>query len=691
MRPTLLLVALSFLLLPPLRAQLITHFFDKKEVSHITSAVATLPMEQAANWTIGEVMAHDSLFQYPNLFSFKMGGVDAEARWFKFTVRAAHDHPILIEFAPAVSDSITLFRVLPNGNVDKSEVGQLLSFDKRALYNHNHTLLLRGTETGEPQVYYARTKAFFPMGLKFRIGQHEAFAAEYHCEDLFFGVFYGILLLVSLINFFLYPAQRDIVYFWYGCYLLSLVGLMAFYNSHFHEWFLAHTPQYNRYMAMITNLPAIFAFLFAINFFDRHNYTVLGHIVTKIFVCITIVNFIVGLCGWLDISLIVSHILSIPMLGIGIYLAIKAAWEGVVSAKFYLLGWLAFLLSLVINFLDDAGKLPDWDFFRMVVMTGIMVEAFFITMGQIARVAVLYKSNRANDLKLITELENHQQLVTELNKNLERSVMERTQELKDAFMRVQEKETQLADYAVKLERSNKELTEFAYIVSHDLKAPLRNIGSFVQLLDRKNNKNFDERDHEYMNFILTSVKQASTLIDDLLNYSKLDKDIGAPTTVQLNRIMERIQLTINNALRERRAEIQYHNLPNIQAHASLISMLFQNLILNGIKYNENPVPIVEIGASGIGGKTVFWVRDNGIGIPPQYQQEVFKMFRRLHTSQAYEGTGIGLAFCKRIVSTYGGDIWLESFEGEGTVFLFTLPKAMAANAVVVENEDLMFA
>jgi signal transduction histidine kinase len=688
MRPTLLLVVLLTIFFSPLQAQPFTHVFDKKELSQLTPYMASLPIEQATGWTIDDVIAHDSLFQSLNKLSYRLGGMNSDPIWVKFTIKAAHISPLLVEFAPSLADSISLFHVLPDGTVEKSETGQLMPFAQRALYNHNHTLLLRGTETQTPQVYYARIKVLFPMGLKLRVGQHEAFATHYHREDMYFGGFYGILFMVVLFSFLLYPAQSDIVYCWYALYLLSLVTIIAFYNGHLHEWFFQNTPQYNHLVALITTLPSVFGCLFAISFFKVRTYKFLGLEIIQWLMLMAGINVVLSVLGLLELSIVVAHVMSIPLLCLGVYLALGSLKKGNASAVFYLCGWLAFLASLILNFLDDAGTIPSWDIFRIVVSTGILIEAFFITAAQVARVAAQYKEKRAFDLQLIAQLEERQHLVNELNQNLERSVIERTGELKEAFVRVQEKETQLEDYAVKLERSNKELTEFAYIVSHDLKAPLRNIGSFTQLLDRKNGKNFDDRDREYMNYVLTSVKQASTLIDDLLNYSKLDKDIGDPTSVNLNRIMERVQLTLESHLRERHARLVYRNLPHIQAHSSLMLMLFQNLILNGIKYNESAEPIVEIGVSGVGERVLFWVRDNGIGIPPQYQQEVFKMFRRLHTAQAYEGTGIGLAFCKRIVATYGGDMWLESTVGEGTIFFFTLPRTVAEADIMIEDADL---
>lgn len=167
------------------------------------------------------------------------------------------------------------------------------------------------------------------------------------------------------------------------------------------------------------------------------------------------------------------------------------------------------------------------------------------------------------------------------------------------------------------------------------------------------------------------------MIDDVLNYSKIDKNLDAPVQIDMNRSIEVIQINLNSLIQERNAEINTMLLPLILGHKSLIIQLFQNLIENGLKYNTSAKPSISISyALNERQETVFCVEDNGIGIAPEYHQKVFAMFKRLHAQSEYEGSGIGLAFCARIVNTYNGEIWLDSDVGRGTKVFFTLPKAV---------------
>jgi light-regulated signal transduction histidine kinase (bacteriophytochrome) len=284
--------------------------------------------------------------------------------------------------------------------------------------------------------------------------------------------------------------------------------------------------------------------------------------------------------------------------------------------------------------------------------------------------------NQMTHARIIQTLEENRRLIDEKNKMLENKMQGHDSELQYALSRVNESEIKLKDYARQLEKSNRELTEFAHIASHDLKAPIRGIMSFAQLFERRNKAKFDDTDREYFNYIKSNASQSARLIEDLLNYSKIDKNLGEPTEVDLNKSIFLATMNLQNVIQEKKAEIIYENLPVVMSHVSLMTHLFQNLIGNGIKYNKNPIPTIKISAKTLDNtEIVYSVKDNGIGIPEQYQKDVFAMFRRLHGQTEYEGTGIGLSFCTRIVETYSGRIWLESEIGVGTTFHFTLPKA----------------
>jgi signal transduction histidine kinase len=247
---------------------------------------------------------------------------------------------------------------------------------------------------------------------------------------------------------------------------------------------------------------------------------------------------------------------------------------------------------------------------------------------------------------------------------------------KEISDKLQESEEQQKKYAQQLEKSNRELVDFANIASHDLRAPIRGILSFIQLFERRSKDKFDPRDMEYFNFIKTNAHQSLQLIESLLNYSKVDKNIGEPVEVVVKTAVENAKSNLIHTIEERHVRIEMEYLPTIKAHPMLIMQLFQNLINNGIKYNKSEQPLIEVKAtySKMEGY-IYSVKDNGIGIAAEYRQDIFAMFRRLHGAGEYEGSGIGLAFCKRIVETYGGRMWLESEVGKGSTFYFTLPQA----------------
>ncbi len=243
--------------------------------------------------------------------------------------------------------------------------------------------------------------------------------------------------------------------------------------------------------------------------------------------------------------------------------------------------------------------------------------------------------------------------------------------------KLEKNELQLKTYASKLELSNKELSDFAHIASHDLKSPIRNIHAFAQLIKKRQAGVNDKDTEEYLDFIINSAHRATNLINGLLSYSSTEKDMGEQKRFNLSLSALQAQSNLHSIIEEKQVKICTCQLPYIVANPMLITQVFQNLIGNGIKYNKAEIPAIEIrkGHSEEKG-TYFYVKDNGIGIPEEFQDRVFKMFTRLHSSEEYEGSGIGLAFCKRVVNAYGGEMWLESKPGVGTTIFFTLPNAM---------------
>lgn len=225
-----------------------------------------------------------------------------------------------------------------------------------------------------------------------------------------------------------------------------------------------------------------------------------------------------------------------------------------------------------------------------------------------------------------------------------------------------------------LSRSNAELEQFAYIASHDLQAPLQLITSYAQLIQRRYQGKLDEKGDKFINHIINSSKQMQTQIKDLLSYSRLGKSNKPWELVDFNLLVKQAIENLSVDLEKKKATVDIpHQLPQTKADFSQMLLLFQNLIANGIKYNQSESPRVTIEAKREAKHWLFTIEDNGIGINPKYKARIFQIFQRLHTEDEYPGTGIGLALCHRIVSLHQGKIWFESQEDQGAKFYFTLP------------------
>jgi PAS domain S-box-containing protein len=225
-----------------------------------------------------------------------------------------------------------------------------------------------------------------------------------------------------------------------------------------------------------------------------------------------------------------------------------------------------------------------------------------------------------------------------------------------------------------LERSNKELEQFAYIASHDLQEPLRMVASYTQLLAQRYEGQLDDKAKKYIDYAVDGAGRMQRLINDLLDYSRVNRFGKPPETVDSHSSLGEALRNLSAAIEENRAIVINEDLPMVRADATQLCQLFQNLISNAIKFRGAESPRIQVSASDLGREWRFSVKDNGIGIDAQYADKVFVIFQRLHTRQEYSGTGIGLAICNRIVERHGGRIWFDSEPGKGSTFYFTLPK-----------------
>lgn len=240
-------------------------------------------------------------------------------------------------------------------------------------------------------------------------------------------------------------------------------------------------------------------------------------------------------------------------------------------------------------------------------------------------------------------------------------------------LRVAERTRALEERSVELARSNTELEQFAYVASHDLQEPLRAVAGCVQLLQRRYQGKIDERANELIGHTVDGATRMQALIDALLAYSRVTTGASSLVTVDCKDAARRALENLSTAVAESQATVTIADLPTVEGDATQLMQLFQNLIGNALKFRGEEPLHVDVFATHQDGEWRLSVKDNGIGMEPQYLDRIFKIFQRLHTRTEYPGTGIGLAICKKIVERHGGRIWAESTLGSGTTFHFTVP------------------
>ncbi len=308
------------------------------------------------------------------------------------------------------------------------------------------------------------------------------------------------------------------------------------------------------------------------------------------------------------------------------------------------------------------------------IITSIAIAVLFIVIGyliismitnpilELKKVAVAISDGDYSQKAKLGQIDELNMLAESFNQMTE-TLLRRREEL-ERLVRERTKE---------YERSNMELEQFAYVISHDLREPLRMIVSYMQLLETRHYDQLDDSAKEYISFAIDGSKRMNQMIMDLLAYSRVGRENIEFELLDLNEVVSIAIQNMKVLIEEKQASIEVGELPEIHGCRTHIAAVFQNLISNAIKYNESETPTIQISAKPENGKWHFIVEDNGIGIDPKYHERIFQIFRKLHSRAEYEGSGIGLSLCKKIIEYHGGNIWVESELGKGSEFHFVLP------------------
>lgn len=263
---------------------------------------------------------------------------------------------------------------------------------------------------------------------------------------------------------------------------------------------------------------------------------------------------------------------------------------------------------------------------------------------------------------------------------LTRSLMDRQQAENEIRKLNQDLELRVRKRTAQLEEMNKELQDFVYSVSHDLRAPLRSISGFAQIIDRRYKECLDEQGRHYFDNIITAGRQMGQLIDDLLKFSRLGQKGMSAEPVPLDDVMKTAVKTLSDQIKTTNARVDIpEQMPVVQGDPSLITHVFVNLFENAIKYHKpDEAPHIVVGIEIENRHVVISVTDNGIGIGPEYHEKIFNIFQRLHNQSEYPGTGIGLAAVKKAIQMMGGRVWVESEPGQGSIFTIEIPVATSS-------------
>ncbi len=250
---------------------------------------------------------------------------------------------------------------------------------------------------------------------------------------------------------------------------------------------------------------------------------------------------------------------------------------------------------------------------------------------------------------------------------------------------IKEAESKLKNYSRELEKKNDALRHFVHATSHDLKTPLRNIASFLQLIERRNLETLDENSKSMMGYTIKAVRHLNRLIHDIYQYSIADDETQDVFITDFNQLLTQVTKQMSITLADKNVNIETAQLPMLEVAPEHMALVFRNLIGNAIKYNTSMRPQIKINYEITQTEYIFSFADNGIGIDEQYREQIFVMFQRLHNLEEYDGTGMGLAICSRIIGNYGGRIWVESEKGVGSTFYFSLEKNIVEPEVLIQK------
>lgn len=588
-----------------------------------------------------------------NIINF---GFSRSVFWFKFVVKDQDSlNNWILEISSPELDAVTFYYKTENDIWKEKNDGLNWPFLKRDMNSRNIAFKLP-TINARAAVYYFKIKSIGPLLIPIKIERDDFFVSESLKSEVFFGTCFGIMLIMLFYNLFIYFSIRDKSYLYYVLMVACAIIYYGFYYGHIPQY-ITHfkSPVLNYFILFISALWGIVSLQFVKAFLNLSQVSLFFNRLLNLLLIFYLLSLLILLfidpALSIKINILLSFLSAVTVLIAG-FAALK---KGNREARFFILAWSFYLIAIIIFLLRDAALFPDYEFIMNILLIGSIVEVSLQSFALADKINIYRIQKEQAQAQIIY-------LRDEDAERLEHKVKERTIQLEHA------------NEEIKL--MNKDLEVFSHTASHDLRAPLRSIKGFAQILEKNLATVLSEDNKHYLNIIQASATSMDQLIEDLLAFSRLGKKELVKEEIKMKDLIEKVSSDLRSSQKQEHSiDIKIGAIENSFGDPILLKQVWVNLISNAIKYSmKKPKTEIEIGSKSNDKEVTYWVKDNGSGFNMKYADKLFQAFQRLHGQDEFEGTGLGLSIVKKIITAHGGHVSAESIEGEGATFYFSLPK-----------------
>ena len=617
----------------------ISYFEDKEEIHSIQSIVSS-------------TYERFTPYKY-DIVNF---GFSKSAYWLKFVVTNKDSLGNWIaEIRSPDLDYVSLYYKDENGIWKEKKAGETWPFAKREINSRNIAFKLPMVN-GSDEEYYIRIKSLGPITIPLKIERNDFFVSECLRSEMFYGICYGIMIIMLFYNLFIYASIREMSYIYYNLSVACSIIFYGFYYGHIAQY-ITHfqSPKLINLLPLLGSLLGISSLQFVKVFLNLDKISSFFFRFVNALIFLYFLNIIILLFIDPVLSPIINAFLALVSVIIVLICSFFALKKGSREARFFIFAWGFYLITIIVFVLRITGLFPEYEFIMDILLIGSIVEIALQSFSLADKINI-YRIQKEKAQAQTIYLQNQGAAI------LEQKVKERTIQLEQANEDIN--------------LINKGLETFSHTASHDLRAPLRAITGFAELLEKNSATVLNEDSKKYLSIIKTSIKRMDQLIKDLLAFSSLGKKGLVKEKISMKALVENVIMELKSSQKqEHNIDIKIDDIENSFGDPILLKQVWVNLISNAIKYSmKKPKIQIEIGSKTNDKEVIYWVKDNGAGFNMNYVDKLFTAFQRLHIQSEFEGTGLGLSIVKKIITEHGGNVSAESIEGEGATFYFSLPK-----------------